>query len=46
MELYGAIDLHSRNHWLAIIHEEDRRIFKKKSPNGPQIILRTLKLYQ
>ena len=46
MELYGGIDLHSRNHWLAIINEEDRRIFKKKSSNDPQIILRTLKPYK
>ena len=36
MELYGGIDLHSRNHWLAVINEEDRRIFKKKSKSTKQ----------
>ena len=46
MELYSGIDLHTRNYWLAIINEQDRRIFKKKFPNDPQIILRTLKPYK
>jgi hypothetical protein len=39
MALYGVIDLHARNHWLAIINEQNRKIIKK-FPNVPQIILR------
>jgi transposase len=42
MELYAGIDLHSTNNQLGIIDSTDRRIFKKKLRNDPQIILDVL----
>jgi hypothetical protein len=32
MALYGVINLLARNHWLAIINEQDRKIIKKHFP--------------
>jgi transposase len=46
MKLYGAIDLHSTNNYLAIIDEEDKRVFKKKSKNDSELILHHLKPYK
>jgi transposase len=46
MKLYGAIDLHSTNNYLAIINEEDKRIFKKKLKNDSELILHHLKPYK
>ena len=46
MELYGAFDLHSNNNYLGIIDSNDKRIYKKKLPNDPQIILTTLEPYK
>lgn len=42
MQLYGAFDLHSRSNHLGILDEQDKRVFKKKLPNAPEVILRTL----
>jgi transposase len=46
MRLYGAFDLHSNNNYLGIINSKDKRIFKKKLPNDPKTILKTLKPYK
>ena len=46
MKLYGGDDLHSTNNYLAISDEKDKRIFKKKLPNDPEIILKTLEPYK
>lgn len=44
--LYGAIDLHSNNNYLGIIDENDKRVYKKKLPNHPDVILAELKPFQ
>lgn len=46
MALYGAFDLHANNNYLAIIDENNKRIFKKKLYNEPELILKTLKPFQ
>ena len=46
MKLYGGIDLHSTNNHLGIIDVKDKRIFKKKLPNEPKIILKALSPYK
>ncbi len=46
MKLYGGIDLHSSNIFLAIIDEKDRRIFSKRINNNLQLILSTLQPYK
>jgi hypothetical protein len=46
MELYAATDLHSSNNHLGIIDKDSRRIFKKRLPNIPQMILEALKPYK
>jgi len=45
-KLFGAFDLHSNNNYLAIIDEEDNRIYKRKSPNSPDVILAELEPYR
>jgi transposase len=40
------MDLHSSNNYLGIIDKDSRRIFKKKLPNAPQLILETLRAYK
>ena len=42
MQLYGGFDLHARSNHLGILDERDKRVFKKKLPNDPEVILRTL----
>jgi transposase len=46
MKLYGAIDLHSTNSYLAIIDEDNKRVFKKKSRNNSELILQLLEPYK
>lgn len=46
MKLYGAFDLHSSNNYLAIIDEQDKRLFKKKLHNDPGIILGELERFR
>lgn len=46
MRLYSAFDLHSTNNFLAIIDDKGKRIFKKKLPNKPGVILDTLEPYR
>ncbi len=45
-KLFGAFDLHSNNNYLAIIDEEDNRIYKRKLPNIPDVILAELEPYR
>lgn len=45
-KLFGAFDLHSNNNYLAIIDEEDNRIYKRKLPNSPDVILAELEPYR
>jgi transposase len=46
MKLYGGIDLHSTNNYLGILNAKDKRVYKKKLPNEPQIILESLAPYK
>ncbi len=45
MQLYGGIDLHSSNSYLGILDQDQKRIFKKKMPNDPPVILDALLPY-
>jgi len=45
-KLFGAFDLHSNNNHLAIIDWADNRIYKRKLPNQPEIILAELAPYK
>jgi len=46
MKLYSAADLHSNNHFLTIIDEQDRRLLEKRLPNDLAVTLRTLEPYR
>jgi transposase len=46
MELYAGIDLHANNNYLAIIDEKDSRVYKKKIPNQPDVILAELEPFR
>jgi len=45
-KLFGAFDLHANNNHLAIIDCEDKRIYKRKLPNQPDVILAELEPYK
>ena len=45
-KLYGAFDLHSSNNYLGISDEKDRRIYKRRLPNQPDVILAELEPYR
>lgn len=45
-KLYGAFDLHSSNNYLGISDEEDRRVYKRRLPNQPDVILAELAPYR
>jgi len=45
-KLYGAFDLHSTNNHLAIIDEEDNKLYKKRLPNYPDVILAELEPFR
>lgn len=45
-KLFGAFDLHSNNNHLAIIDGEDNRIYRRKLPNQPDVILAELEQYK
>lgn len=45
-KLYGAFDLHSSNSFLGISDEKDKRIYQKRLPNQPDIILAELEPYR
>lgn len=46
MKLYCAADLHSNNHFLTIIDEQDNRILEKRLPNDLALTLKTLEPYR
>ncbi len=43
--LYAGSDLHGNNNLVGIVDEQGKRIFKKRLPNEPQLILEVLKPY-
>jgi hypothetical protein len=46
MKLYCGIDLHSNNHYVTLIDDNDRRILEKRLPNDLVTTLKTLKPYR
>jgi transposase len=46
MKLYCGIDLHSNNHWLTIIDEQDRRVVERRLANDLSLTLQALKPYE
>lgn len=46
MQLYAGIDLHSNNNYLAIIDEQDKRLYQKRLPNEPDVVLAELAPFQ
>ncbi len=46
MKLYAGIDLHANNNYLAIIDENDTRVYKRKLPNQPDVILAELEPFK
>ena len=45
-KLYGAFDLHSTNNYLAVIDSDDKRLYKKRLPNHPDVILAELEPFR
>lgn len=45
-KLYAGTDLHGNNNYLGIIDKQGKKIFKKKLPNNPQVILDVLKPFK
>ena len=45
MELYSGIDLHSNNLYAGISDEDDKRIYHKRLPNMPDVVLAELEPY-
>jgi transposase len=46
MRLYTGFDLHSSNSYVGIIDETGKRVFNKKLPNDPEIIVDTLRPFR
>ena len=46
MDHYVGIDLHSTNNYIAIIDNDNKRVFKKKTKNDLKLVVETLKPYQ
>jgi len=46
MRLYAAFDLHATNSYCAVIDEKRRKIFGRRLPNDPQVILDTIDAYR
>lgn len=46
MKLYSAIDLHSNNHVLTIIDEQDQKVFERRLPNKLETTLAALALHK
>src|SRR5512136_2784728 len=44
--LYAGSDLHGNNNLVGIVDEQGKRIFKKRLPNEPQLILEVLNPYK
>ncbi|SDW10019.1 hypothetical protein SAMN05421882_10031, partial [Nitrosomonas communis] len=46
MQHYCGIDLHSNNHVVVVIDEEDKRVFEKRLSNDLSLTLQALSPYQ
>ena len=46
MLLYSGIDLHSNNSYTAVSDERDKRVYQKRLPNMPDVILAELEPYK
>ena len=46
MEAYAGIDLHSSNNFMAIIDDQDRRLYEKKLPNKLYAVLSALNRFR
>jgi transposase len=46
MELYAGIDLHSNNSYVGVCDEGDSRVYQKRLPNAPDVILAELEPYR
>ena len=46
MTLYCGIDLHSNNHVIVVIDEDDKRIFERRLPNDLAMTLKTLQPFK
>ena len=46
MDHYVGIDLHSTNSCTAIIDNDNRRVFKKKTKNDLRLVVQVLKPYK
>jgi len=46
MRLYGGIDLHSNNHVLTLIDEQDRRVYERRLANDLALTRRALEPYR
>lgn len=46
MKLYCGIDLHSNNHYLNLIDDQDKRLLEKRLSNDLSVTLKTLKPYK
>ena len=46
MDHYVGIDLHSTNNYIAIIDNDNKRVFKKKTKNDLRLVVEALKPYQ
>jgi transposase len=46
MKLYAGIDLHSNNNYLAISDDQGNRLYNKRLPNQPDVILAELEPYR
>jgi transposase len=45
-QLYAGCDLHGNNNFVGIVDEQGKKIFNKRLPNEPQLILGVLEPYQ
>jgi transposase len=45
-QLYAGCDLHGNNNLVGVVDEQGKRIFKKRLPNEPQLILNVLRPYK
>jgi transposase len=46
MKLYAGIDLHSNNNYLAIIDNEDNKLYQKRLPNEADVVLAELEPFR
>jgi transposase len=44
--LYAGTDLHSNNNFLGIIDGKGKKIFKKRLPNDPRVVLENLEPFR